>query len=300
MSDEVLSESRNLQIETMKRVLVLVLFLLGSLAAVAEDCIIQPMTEPLKLRPGQVYDGKNVVLIASGATNMIELANNCALLNVNIVGDSKCVGIVAKNASRWRVENVRIARCGRGIVIDNSWIGSIADCHLSNCDVGIQLTNKAANAIRVTGGEIAGCRIGVHVTGGEHWGNLVSSCIEGNNVCGILIEGAVESFVVADSYFESNGEADVRIANDMAVGVKCRGNLHLRTKIGVHVVRGIQTSIADNTFEGLPLTIEVGAVGTHVGWNNTRTARGCAWPDLTALNKSRSTTFAVNQNMKLQ
>lgn len=264
--------------------------------ALGLDQTVQPVTETIKLRPGQVYRGNGAILIASGANPVLQLAERCAVYDVTIIGKTNIVGISADRARRWSMSNVRVGGCAAGVALSESWIGSLRDCHVTACTVGVLITNCNVNAIQIDGGEIAGNGTGILFAGRDHYGNAIRSCIEGNTSAGIVIEGETTSTLISGCYFEANGRADVIVNHRSAAGTKCIGNFHLRTAKGVWVMAGLQTAIADNTFMCQPYLIEGKATETFVGWNNLRTRIGNPWGDLKAFDRSATTVYATQRS----
>lgn len=251
------------------------------------------LTETIKLQPGQVWDGKGSTYVSKGDFPIMTLASDCTVRNATLIGTKACDGILSYKAHRWLIDNVRVSSCSNGLVITESWIIHVRDCHFKSCENGILIKGRAVNELRVTGGEIAGNTVGVSITGTDHYANKISSCIEGNSRYGIAVTGSVGSMVVSGCYFEQNGECDIYVANSAAAGVKCDSNLHIRTPIGVWIAAGIDCYIGRSTFYcKQPWLIERAARFTYVDWNDYMNWGGFNDPKPSTSNKSATTQFS--------
>jgi hypothetical protein len=142
-----------------------------------------------------------------GIINYAAFSNGQKRLLVGIT-DGPLHGLI--NGKRWSISNVIVSWCEHAIQLNNTWIGSIQDCFLSNNHNGLHVPVGAqALAVNCIGGEFGGnsTGYGILIEG------IIVDCafrsvtIEANALGGVLHTGinGKTNTVYKSCYFESNG-----------------------------------------------------------------------------------------------
>jgi Pectate lyase superfamily protein len=159
----------------------------------------------------------------TGTGTAISLNQYSRLEDIKITSNNQAGAVAVANVSgqtHWSLLRVEIDTVQTGVLLTNTWVVDILGCFIKTCGNGIITSatiNTQVNAVRIRGGEIYGCGIGVNLQGAVNSFLIEGTTIEGNSTAGVFSDvrasgHLVNSLTIRDTYFETNGTYDCNIA----------------------------------------------------------------------------------------
>lgn len=186
---------------------------------------------------------------------------------------------------RWSMYDVHVdSSTGPGVTLDGCYLGDLFGCYIHSSTIGLEIkldaatSAIAANAIRMHGGEIQGCAIGVSATTLRGVG-FFGTAIEGCTTHGVELKGNDIGVFFHGCYFEANAGWDIKIGTNSPAGsghsiLGCYfSDGPVNKDHSIILVRSESVEIAGNsflTYVAEPIDVQEASAGAVKGraWNN--------------------------------